>query len=73
MRYIYIALVALVTLAVLLFKVQNLSLVTISLLSLNLTMPASFLVVGVYFLGMVTGGTLLGIVRSWVEGARRQG
>jgi uncharacterized integral membrane protein len=69
MRYIYIALVVLVTAAVLLFKFQNLSSVTISFLSMNLTLPVSLMVLGVYVLGMVTGGALVGLLRGWVRGA----
>ena len=69
MRFVYIALVVLLTAAVLLFKVQNLSSVTLSFLSMNVTLPVSVMVIGVYVLGMVTGGALLSLVRGWVRGA----
>jgi lipopolysaccharide assembly protein A len=69
MRFVYIALVVLLTAAVLLFKFQNLSSVTLSFLSMNVTLPVSVMVIGVYVLGMVTGGALLSLVRGWVRGA----
>jgi uncharacterized integral membrane protein len=46
-RYVYAALIILITAMVLLFKIQNLSLVTISLLNMSLTLPALLLIVGV--------------------------
>ncbi len=55
MRYVYIALIVLLTAVVLLFKFQNLTSVTISLLGMSATLPISVLVIFVYVLGMVTG------------------
>jgi uncharacterized integral membrane protein len=49
---------------VLLFKVQNLDLVTVSFLSTSFTLPISILIILVYILGMVTGSSLLGLMRS---------
>jgi uncharacterized integral membrane protein len=72
MRYFYIGLVVVVTAVVLLFKIQNLSAVTISLFSLSLTLPVSLLVVGIYFLGMLTGSALLSFLRSSIRGATRK-
>jgi uncharacterized integral membrane protein len=54
----------LVTLAVLLFKFQNLDMVTLTFLSMTATMPIAILVILVYVLGMVTGGALLSLLRS---------
>ena len=71
MRYVYIALIVLLTAVVLLFNFQNLTSVTISLLGMSVTLPVSVLVILVYVLGMVTGGALFGLVRSWIRGARR--
>ena len=72
MRFVYIALVVLVTAAVLTFKFQNLSSVTVSFLSMNVTLPVSLMVIGVYVLGMVTGGALVSLVRGWISGALPQ-
>ena len=69
MRHVYIALIILLTAVVLIFKFQNLSTVTISLLGMSATLPVSTLVILVYLLGMVTGSALFGLVRSWIHGA----
>lgn len=71
MRYVYIALIVLFTAMVLLFKFQNLETVTVSFLNMSATLPVSLLVIGVYVLGMFTGGFVLALVRSLVEGATR--
>ena len=71
MRYVDLALIVLFTAAVLMFKFQNLTSVTISLLGLSATLPLSTLVILVYVLGMITGSALFGLVRSWIRGARR--
>ena len=71
MRYLYIALIVLFTAAMLLFKFQNLTSVTISLLGMSATLPLSTLLILVYVLGMVTGSSLFGLVRSWIREATR--
>ncbi len=70
MRYVYIGLIVVFTALVLLFKVQNLETVTVSLFSASVSLPVSVLIVGVYLLGMFTGGFVLALLRSWVGGAR---
>jgi putative membrane protein len=70
MRYAYIGLIVAFTALVLLFKFQNLETVTVSLFSSSLTLPVSFLVVGIYLLGMLTGGFVLALLRTWIGGAR---
>lgn len=70
MRYVYIALIVVFTAVVLLFKVQNLQAVTVSLLNASVTLPVSVLLLGVYVLGMVTGGSLVALLKSWVVGAK---
>jgi uncharacterized integral membrane protein len=72
MRYVYIALVVLVTAAVVLFKIQNLDTVTVSFLTMSLTMPVSVTIILVYVLGMVSGGALLSVLRLWFQGATRR-
>src|SRR3546814_15882008 len=63
MRYLYIVLIVLFTAIVLSFKIQNFDSVTLSLWTATLTLPVSVLVIGVYILGMLTGGFLLGLLR----------
>lgn len=70
MRYVYITLIVLLSAVVLAFMAQNLESVTVSFFAIRITLPLALLVVLVYFLGMVTGGALLSLVRSWVAGAR---
>lgn len=71
MRYVYIALIVVFTAVVLLFKVQNLQTATVSLFSASITLPVSMLVAGLYVLGMLTGGSLVALLRTWIRGARR--
>jgi putative membrane protein len=72
MRYVYMALIAILAAVVILFKVQNLESVTVSLFSASVTLPVSVLVLLIYVLGMLTGGFLLALLRSWVHGATRR-
>jgi uncharacterized integral membrane protein len=72
MRYVYMALIAILAAIIILFKVQNLESVTVSLFSASVTLPVSVLVLLIYVLGMLTGGFLLALVRSWVHGATRR-
>jgi uncharacterized integral membrane protein len=72
MRYVYAALIIAITTIVLLFKIQNLSLVTVSLLNMSLTLPSSLLIVGVYVLGMFTGSALWSLLRGWLQAAMRK-
>jgi lipopolysaccharide assembly protein A len=70
MRHVYMVLIALIAGIVLLFKVQNLDTVTVTLLSMNFSMPVSILVLLIYVLGMFTGGFMLQLVRTLMRGAR---
>jgi lipopolysaccharide assembly protein A len=69
MRYVYISLIVLVSAIVLIFTIQNLPTVTVHFVTLRLTLPLSVLVILVYFLGMLTGGVFVSLVRSWVRGS----
>jgi len=66
------ALIAIFVGVVALFKVQNLETVTVSLFSASVTLPVSVLVLLIYVLGMLTGGFLLALLRTWVKGATRR-
>ena len=70
MRYVYTALILILAGFVVLFMVQNFGSVTVSLFSMSITMPLSVLVLVIYVLGMLTGGFVLQLVRSWISGAR---
>ena len=71
MRYVYIGLIVLFTAVVLLFKFQNLETATVSLFSASITLPLSILVIAIYVLGMLTGGCLLALLRTWISRARQ--
>jgi uncharacterized integral membrane protein len=71
-RYIYVILIVCVTAIVALFKFQNLQAVTLSFLSARVTLPVSVLVMLIYVLGMVTGGSALALLRTWIHGATRK-
>ena len=69
MRYVYMGLIAVAVGILLVFKVQNLSAVTVSFLGAEMSMPVSFLIFVVYALGMLTGSAVFGLLRSWTQGA----
>ena len=71
-RYFHIALIVVFTTLVLLFKVQNIDNVTVSLLTWSVTLPLSLLLIGVYVLGMLTGSALVGLLRESVRGAQHK-
>ena len=64
MRFIYLILVILISAVVFIFTFQNLSTVTVSFLHWQLHTPVSIAVVVVYFLGMLTGGSLVSLIKS---------
>jgi uncharacterized integral membrane protein len=68
---LYIGLIVVFTALVLLFKFQNLESATVSLFAASITLPMSVLVFGVYLLGMLTGGCVFALLKSWYRGARR--
>jgi lipopolysaccharide assembly protein A len=67
------ALIALLAGVVILFKVQNLESATVSLFSMSVTLPLSVLVFLIYVAGMFTGGFVLQLLRTWVQGATQSG
>lgn len=72
MRYLYVALIVAFAGIVTLFKIQNLEVVTVSLFSMSMQMPTFMLVLLIYVLGMLTGGFMLALLRTWVRGATAQ-
>jgi uncharacterized integral membrane protein len=72
MRYVYMALIATFVGIVILFKVQNIDSVTVALLGATVTLPISVLVLLIYLLGALTGGSVFALMRTWVHGATRR-
>jgi putative membrane protein len=67
MKFIYIALIVVVTVAMLLFKFPTVEMVTLTFLSMATTLPLATVVIIVYIMGMVTGGALLALLRSMLR------
>jgi uncharacterized integral membrane protein len=70
LRYLYVGLIVVFTAFVALFTIQNLPTVTISLLFSSMTLPLSVLVIVIYILGMLTGGSVLALLRTGILRAR---
>ena len=68
MRYVHIAVIVLLTILVLAFKLQNLQLVTVEFFAFSVTMPVTLLIVLVYVLGMFTGGSLWSLIKRSYRG-----
>jgi lipopolysaccharide assembly protein A len=72
MRYVYMALIAILVSIVVLFKFQNLESATVSLFSMSITLPMSILVFVIYVLGVLTGGFVLATLRTLVRKATQR-
>lgn len=72
MRYVYLTLIVIITISVLLFKFQNLESVTVSFLSMSITLPTSILVFVVYIFGMLTGGSVVGFIRTLIKKSKAE-
>ena len=72
MRYVYMLLIVLAVGILLLFKIQNLTAVSVSFLGADITMSVSLMIFVVYVLGMLTGSSVFGLLRSWARGAMQK-
>jgi uncharacterized integral membrane protein len=70
-RFVYMLLILLFVAVVAIFAVQNLRPVTVNFLTLNATLPLALLIVGIYLLGLFSGGALTGLLKRWIRGASR--
>jgi lipopolysaccharide assembly protein A len=71
LRWIHLAIIILFGAATLIFALQNLEIVTMSFLGLSVRAPLALVVVVVYLLGAVTGGSLFALLRRSYKGSRR--
>jgi lipopolysaccharide assembly protein A len=69
MRWFQIVAVGVLGVATLILVLQNFQGVTFSFLNFSLTMPAAFLIVVVYVMGALTGGSLWDLIR-WATSRR---
>jgi lipopolysaccharide assembly protein A len=72
MRWVHLAVIVLFVAVILIFAVQNFQIITVSFLGSSARMPLALLSGIVYLLGMVTGGSLLSLLRWSLEGSRRR-
>lgn len=63
MRYVYLSVVIIFVAVLLVFALSNLASATLSFLGWRATAPLGFMILGVYALGMVTGGSVLSFLR----------
>jgi putative membrane protein len=71
MRWIHLTVMVLFVAATALFAVQNFEIVTMSFIGFSARAPMALLVAIVYLLGMVTGGSLLALLRRSFHGSKR--
>jgi putative membrane protein len=72
MRWVHLTVIVLFAVATVIFAVQNFQIVAVSFLGFSARAPLALLVVLIYLLGMVTGGSLWALLRRSLEGARRR-
>jgi putative membrane protein len=69
MRSVYLVFLLLVLAAVVVFALQNNDTVTLEFLDRSITCALPLLIVIVYLLGMVSGWTVIGLLRRSLRGA----
>ena len=70
MRWINMAVTAILVGALLIFALQNLQSISVDFLSFSLRAPLSVLAIVIYLLGMWTGGSVWALIRWAVEGSK---
>jgi lipopolysaccharide assembly protein A len=71
MRWVYVAVIAVLALVTLIFALQNFQSVTVSFLRLQLSAPLAVLIILIYLLGMATGGSAWALVRWAWQGSKQ--
>jgi uncharacterized integral membrane protein len=72
MRWVYLAIIAILALIILVFALQNFQSVTVSFLRLQLSAPLAVLIILIYLLGMATGGGAWALLRWAWQGSREK-
>jgi uncharacterized integral membrane protein len=70
-RWVHITVIAVLALVTLIFFLQNFQLVTFGFLGLSLTLPLAIIIIIFYVLGLVSGGSLISMVRWAVRGVQQ--
>ena len=63
MRWVYLVLLLVIVTMIVVFVAQNHENETVTFFNRRMTAPLSFFIVAVYFLGMWSGGTVVGFVK----------
>ena len=70
MRWFHLAVIAMFVAITIIFAAQNFQMVTVSFLRISASTPLTFLIIVIYLLGAVSGGSLLALLRWFIEGAK---
>jgi putative membrane protein len=70
-RIFYLVLLILLIGVAALFALQNLQTVTVLFLNWSVTLPIAVVVIGVYFLGMVSGGSVMAFLRWTLQRSKK--
>jgi uncharacterized integral membrane protein len=71
MRYVFLAILALLLVVLLVFTVQNFAPVDLAFLAWRIRLPVAILVLGTFLLGGVMGGACLTLFKTIVEKVNR--
>jgi lipopolysaccharide assembly protein A len=72
MRWFQLGVIILFAAMTITFAAQNFQIVTVSFLRVSAQMPLALLVVIIYLLGAVPGGSLLALLRRAIEGSKQR-
>ncbi|GAB5374276.1 MAG: hypothetical protein AcusKO_07380 [Acuticoccus sp.] len=64
MRWFYTLVVIVILAVIVIFAFQNLGPVSVQFLSVSLELPIAVFTIAIYLIGMVTGSSLIGMVRT---------
>ena len=70
MRWVYLIVIVLFVVAIAVFALQNLDMVTMSFLGFSIRAPLAILTAIVYLLGAATGGSVFALLRKSVQATR---
>jgi lipopolysaccharide assembly protein A len=72
MRWLYLAIIILFSLAALVFVLENREIVTLSLFGFSVHAPFAVLIAVIYVLGAATGGSLFALLRRSYKGSQQR-
>ena len=73
MRWVYLVLLLVIVTVIVVFVAQNRENQTVSFFNQRITAPLSIYFIAVYFLGMWSGGTVVGFIKRAYQGATARG